>query len=391
MNCKTRILITSGIFPPEIGGPSRMIEQLARDLSRRDWEIMILAFGQPDNPNPARPYQVVKVKSKWSFTWKSFKLGKEADIIYTFDLYTAGFLSWLIGKKLLGKKLVVRFAGDSAWEAAFNQGRVTDDIMTFQTKNYGLKIAWLKKTRSWILRGADKVVAVSQFMKTIAEKIGAPTGKIEVIYNSVDFVDFRNLDAETRPLRRQWGLEGEKVILTGGRLVPWKGIDGLVEAMTRLLKEKGLPPVKLLIVGDGPERQNLELRIKNQELGDRIILAGKVPMDKIFAYYNLADVFVLNSKYEGLSHMLLEVLRLGKPIIASNRGGNPEVIEDGKNGLLVEYNNVEQLKLAIKRMLTEEKWQTDEYKQICWESLKKFSWEKVITQTIKVFEELKNN
>lgn len=376
-----KILMTTGIFPPDIGGPARIIERLADDLCQRGMEVNVLSFGK--DVGQKLPFRVEKAMGKLDFAFRLKRLAQDADLIYTFDLYTAGFLSWLIGKKLLKKKLIVRFAGDSAWESAVNGGKTADDIVIFQNRYYGVKILLLKMARRWIMAGADRVVAVSNFMKDLAVQIGIPQDKITVIYNSVDFIDVRDLNAETAGLRSDLGLEGNKVIVTAGRLVPWKGVEGLIRAFSQLVKE--IPAVKLLALGDGPERENLELRIKDYGLKDKVLLIGRVPMDKIFAYYNLADVFVLNSQYEGLSHVLLEVLRLGKPIVASKCGGNPEVIENEKNGLLVEYNNIEQINAAIKRILTEEKWHTGEYQDNCRAGLKKFNWQNVIEQTIKVF------
>lgn len=378
-----KILITSGIFPPDIGGPSRMIEQLALDLHLKGIGVKVLAFGQEDQEN--RPYQVFKASGKFSFFYQLWKLAKEVEIIYTFDLYTAGFLSWLIGKKIFKKKLVIRFAGDSAWEAASNKGYIIDDITTFQTKNYGSKITWLKKLRSWILRGADKVVAVSHFMKGIAEKIGVPAERIEVIYNSIDFI--KSYEDELG-LVEKLHLGNKKVIVTGGRLVPWKGIDGLMAAVAQLSKDQNFASLCLLIFGDGPDRARLERSADIEGIREQVLFVGRISLNKIFNYYNLADIFVLNSQYEGLSHILLEVLTLGKPIIASNCGGNPEVIENEKNGLLVEYNNVDQLKLAIKRVLTEPYWQSVEYKKTCQESLEKFNWSKNIEETFNLFRNL---
>ncbi len=374
-----RVLITSGIFPPDIGGPSRMIERLASDLSYRGIDVVILTFGAADGAD--RPYQVVRAAGKLSFAGKLLKLGRQADIIYTFDLYTAGFLSWLICKKILGKKLAVRFAGDSAWESAYNKGKTADDILTFQDKNYGLKIWLMKKVRSWILRDADKVVAVSNFMKELAMKIGAQSAKVEVIYNAVDFL---RPSATHRPNRREeLGLPSEsKVVLTAARLVPWKGIDGLMTAVAEL--KAVLPQLTLLIVGEGQDRPRLEKLREELGLRETVLFVGLASLNEIFDYYNLADVFILNSRYEGLSHILLEVLTLGKPIVASACGGNPEVIENERNGLLVEYNNVGQLAVAIKRILTEEKWQSAEFKNACQESLKKFNWKENVEKTIRI-------
>lgn len=374
-----KVLITTGIFPPDIGGPARMVEQLAKDLTLKGLKITVLAFGKEDGQN--RSYQVIKILSKLKFLWQLFRLSKRTDIIYTFDLYTAGFFSWLISL-IRNKKLVIRFAGDSAWESAQNKKLIIDDLVTFQNKNYGFKIAWSKMFRSWILRGADKVVAVSNFMKEVAKKIGMTEEKIKVIYNSVGFVDLKNLETETLKVRQELGLGDSKIMVTAGRLVPWKGIEGVI-SVSKVLA------LKLLIIGDGPSRKNLEKLANENVLGKEVFFLGNVPLDKIFAYYNLADVFVLNSQYEGLSHVLLEVLRLGKPIVASNCGGNPEVIENEKNGLLVEYNNANQLSLAIKTILSEPYWQSNAHKTACEESLRKFNWENVVNQTIQVFEEIK--
>ncbi|MFA5175218.1 MAG: glycosyltransferase family 4 protein [Patescibacteria group bacterium] len=381
-----RILITTGIFPPSIGGPARIVEQLSSDLSLKNIKVSVLAFGEEDGK--IRSYNVFKCESKINFALSVWRLGKEADVIYTFDLYTAGFFSWLIGKVILRKKLIVRFAGDSAWESAYNQGLTKDDILTFQEKFYGIKIWMMKKARSLILKGADSVVSVSYFMKNLAEKIGVEKEKIEVIYNSVDFIDFKNLNCETEILRDKFGLRNLKIIVTAGRFVPWKGIDGLIEAID-LLKSERQFSFKLLIIGDGPDFGNLKALVDEKGLNDEVLFTGKILQDKMFAYLNLADVFVLNSKYEGLSHVLLEALRAGKPIVASDCGGNSEVVENEKNGLLVEYNNIKQLSEAVKIILTEEKWRASEFKNICVESLKKFSWQNVVERTVNVFDKIK--
>lgn len=378
-----KVLITSGIFPPDIGGPARIIEQMARDLQARGIDITVLAFGKDDKE--VRKYRVIKTSTKLQFLLAIFNLARKTDIIYTFDLYTAGFLSWLIGKVFFNKKLVVRFAGDSAWEIAANAGITSDDILSFQNGNYGLKIFFLKKLRTKILRGADKVVTVSNFMKDLAMQIGVNKEKIRVIYNAIDFLPTPSGDG--MEIKKKLGLiDTDKLIVTAGRLAPWKGFDGLINSLADLRQE--FPFLKLLIIGDGPDKLRLETLRDKHSLGSAVIFVGKVPLDKIFEYYQTADVFVLNSQYEGLSHVLLEVLSLNKPIVASNCGGNPEVIENRKNGLLVEYNNNEQIKTAIKDILSESYWQNTSFQDACCQSLKKFIWSDVIAQTINVLKEI---
>ncbi|KKS00055.1 MAG: Glycosyltransferase [Candidatus Magasanikbacteria bacterium GW2011_GWC2_41_17] len=378
-----KVLITSGIFPPDIGGPARIIEQMAHDLQARGIDITVLAFGRDDNEK--RNYQVIKALTKLRFLLTLFNLAKQVDIIYTFDLYTAGFLSWLIGKVFFNKKLVVRFAGDSAWEIAANAGLTSDDILSFQNGSYGLKIFFLKKLRTKILCGADKVVVVSNFIKNLAMQIGVDKEKIQVIYNAIDFLSTST--GNVAKIRQKFGLTDiNKLIVTAGRLAPWKGFDGLINVLADTRQE--FPSLKLLIIGDGPDKRRLETLRDKHNLGHAVVFVGRVPLDKIFEYYQAADVFVLNSQYEGLSHVLLEVLQFGKPIVASNCGGNPEVIENKKNGLLVEYNNREQIKAAIRNILSESYWQSNDFQDACTQSLKKFVWRDVIEKTANVLKEI---
>lgn len=382
-----KVLITSGIFPPAIGGPARMIERLALDLRHNGQDVSVLTFGKDDRK--IRSFDVIRASSKLDFLLKIFKTARKVDLIYTFDLYTAGFISWLVGKVFLRKKLIVRFAGDSAWENASNKFLTSDDILTFQNKFYGLRTEWWKKIRKMILKGADKVVAVSGFMKEVSGKIGVLPERAVVIYNAVDFLIVL-ADAELGyKIKRKLGLsQNDKLIVTAGRLVPWKGIEGLILALPEIKNKYKIGKVKLLVIGDGHDKNRLEKIVELNNLSESVIFEGAVPLDKIFIYYNLADVFALNSRYEGLSHTLLEVLSQGKPIVASNSGGNKEVIKNEENGLLVEYNNLNQLANAVYRMLVEEKWHSLEFLRQCEKNLDRFKWSVVVEKTMRIFNEV---
>ncbi|KKQ27890.1 MAG: Glycosyltransferase [Candidatus Magasanikbacteria bacterium GW2011_GWC2_37_14] len=388
-----KILITTGIYPPDIGGPARMIEKMAEELSNNNFKIEILTFGDEGlvENGKYKVFKVSKKKSKISqkikYAFWLFRLAKKSDLIYTFDLYTAGFFSWLIGKIILRKKLVVRFAGDSAWEIANNRGYTSDDILNFQNKFYGIYIAVIKKFRNLILRGADKVVCVSEFMGDLAEKIGVAKNKIEVIYNSVEFLDFSNKSKNN--LISELDLPTEsKIIVTAGRLVPWKGVAGLIKSL-KIIKNTPIGKnLKLLVIGDGPELENLKKLAGEEGVLESVHFTGLISLNKVIEYYKLADVFVLNSNYEGLSHTLLEVLSLGIPVVASNVGGNPELVENNKNGVLISYNDLSAISSAIVRILTEEKWKSDEYKKECAKILEKFTWKNNIEKTINLLKNI---
>jgi glycosyltransferase involved in cell wall biosynthesis len=105
----------------------------------------------------------------------------------------------------------------------------------------------------------------------------------------------------------------------------------------------------LLVAGDGEEMPRLKALA--EPFGERVQLLGHVPREKLYVMMQAADYFALYSGYEGLAHTLLEALRLGTPVIASAKGGNPEVVQDGLNGLLAPYVNVDVLRETLRRAL----------------------------------------
>jgi glycosyltransferase involved in cell wall biosynthesis len=103
----------------------------------------------------------------------------------------------------------------------------------------------------------------------------------------------------------------------------------------------------LLIVGDGPERENLERLVAEYNLQMRVHFTGSLSHEAVIAALKTADLFVLNSIYEGLPHVLLEALAVGLPIVATRIGGTPEVVVDGVNGRLTPISNIPQLTQTI--------------------------------------------
>ncbi len=158
--------------------------------------------------------------------------------------YLQCWLFRLFNKKLTNKKYVVRFAGDSAWETAVANGWTDDYIVDFQKNKYNSKIKKLKAKRKKILVNADKVIAVSNFMKEIAQAIGVVENKIQTIYNSVDFIKNDSFDINAienikkqygkNPPSLRYGETSNKIIVTACRLTPWKGVAGIIKIMPKL-------------------------------------------------------------------------------------------------------------------------------------------------------------
>jgi len=379
-----KVLIATGIYPPDIGGPATMLEAMANCLQENKLAVKVITYsgGKAGKNDRIMVYRIKRGKLKFinnlKYFWRLLELASWADLIYVTDTYSVGYFSYLI-KKYFGRRYIVRFAGDSAWETAVGAGWINDYLIDFLEKKYNDKIESLKQRREKILINADKVIVVSRFLATVAERIGVKADKLRMIYNAIDFEQpEERSDHEVKNWHDEFG-SGAKIIMTACRLTPWKGVDGIIKILAELNEKIGR--VFLLVLGDGPELNKLRYLARERQMGDRVIFLGRIDNRRILDYFKTADLFILNSNYEGLSHTLLEAMTAGVPIIASKVGGNPEVICDGREGLLVDYNNEEQLagaayKILTDRMLAERLTANAKVK------LSLFNWQNTVAQTI---------
>jgi len=386
-----RILILSGVFPPDIGGPATFLDPLARALIKKGYQVRILTFGK--KREKTYPYPIKRISSRWPnflkkiiyFKWGLW-YGLRADILYNQDLYTAGLTSLLI-KKILKKPLITRFVGDSAWEKFSSERLIgNDDIITFQRKKYNWRVELSKKLRSKILTNSDRVIVASNFLKKVAEEIGLPSKKIKVIYNSVDFLEIKPSLSDKIKLRQKLGLKkDDKVLLTIARLTPWKGVDFLINLLPDLIKK--YTQISLVVAGKGPEMAYLKEISHQLNLDKNIFFTGKLNRQEVVDYLAAADLFVLNTNYEGMSYTILEAFKAGIPVITTPAGGNPEVVQDKETGLLVGFCKKKEWLEAIS-LLLDNVHLAEKLKKQARESLRKFSWERFVLETINIFEEV---
>ncbi len=328
-----RLFIASGIFHPEPGGPSTYLYELLPQLQIRGWDIRALTYG--DGPTDGYPYPLTRIPRRMlplrmaHYALAARPLLAWADLVY---IHTLGLP--LLGGR--GKPRVVKIVGDQAWERAARRGWIApaEDIDEFQHKRYGLAVTAQRAARSREVRGMDGVIVPSDYLKRMVVGWGVDERKVHVIYNALPREP--GPDVSQTEARAQLSLDDTPFILTAARLLPWKGADHLIAALERV------PDVRLLVAGEGPMTQAWA-----QQAGRRVTFLGRVPREKLSLYMRAADYVALYSGYEGLSHTLLESLRVGTPVIASDKGGNPEVVQHGVNGLLVPYVDVEALAAAL--------------------------------------------
>jgi glycosyltransferase involved in cell wall biosynthesis len=195
-----------------------------------------------------------------------------------------------------------------------------------------------------VLQGCDRIIAVSQALAEAAGQIGISPGSITVIPDGVDLSQFSPAQSEREPL-----------LLYIGSLIKRKGVEYLIEALAAIAQRQ--PSLRLLIVGDGPERPTLERLVSDRCLTERVTFAGQQPSNQVRLWLQQAKLFVLPSVEEGLGVVLLEALACGVPIVASRVGGIPEAVTP-EVGLLVPPANPTLLGEAIIQLLSDEpRWQ----------------------------------
>ena len=158
-------------------------------------------------------------------------------------------------------------------------------------------------------------------------------------------------------------------------------MGGIIEALPKLKKEIG--DINFIVLGDGSEMENLKKLAEEIKVGGNVHFLGKICHDEIMDYFRASDLFILNTNYEGLSHAILEAIMAGAPVITTDIEANREVIGNNRNGLLVRFNNKEEIFEAALKILTNKQLAQD-LTANAREGLKKFNWSDNIEATVKL-------
>lgn len=213
----------------------------------------------------------------------------------------------------------------AAWLA---RARVRSALVVSRRVAYPLSRGWPGLAR---YRAAHRIIAVSQFVAGSVLAAGIDANRVAVVYDGVEIPAVTSTAARAAA-RRRWNIsEATPLLGCVGYLLPEKGQEFLVRAMKTIVAE--FPNCKLILAGDGPMRARLESLVQELSLGNSVIFAGFV--EDTDAVYRALDLFVFPSLAEPLGSSLLAAMAHGLPAVAAASGGVPEIIEDGRNGVLV--------------------------------------------------------
>lgn len=337
-----RVVVVSGIWPPDVGGPASHAPALADALveAGHTVEVVTTADLAPDT----QPYPVHWVARDRPAPLRHLAVAREvrraaqgADRVYATTMVRRAALGAALGRR----PLVVKLVADEAYERERRAGRFAGTLEEFQAERRGLRLRFLRATRTAALRRARCIVVPSAYLRQIAIGWGLDPSRVDVVPNPAPEVPEHPTRDEARATL---GIDGF-ALGVAGRLTAQKALGDTLEALARV------PDVALLVLGDGPERAKLERRAGELGLADRVRFLGAGTRDDVIALFRAVDAALLTSAWENLPHTLLEALATGTPVIATAVGGIPEVVRDEENGLLVPPRDIAAIASAIDRLV----------------------------------------
>jgi len=310
------------VMRPAAGGMREHVRLLSVQLVRRQWQVTIAAP------------ELVEVASA---THVPLDLSARPSVVA--DVRAARRLRAVCS----GAQLVHAHGYRAGWVCALAAGRLPPVVMTA----HNLPTITARWSLRWVARKARAVIAVSEAVRMAVIACGADRETIFVVPNGIDLARFATLPARDAARRSLGIADGDRTIVSVGRLAWEKGFDALLRA-ARLLRHE-MPDVRVIIVGDGPERTRLEDLSARLRLASTVRFAGRV--DDVLPWLRSADVVVAPSRSEGQGIAVLEAMAAGRPVVASAVGGLRETVEHGVTGLLTRPGDPRDLASALRRVL----------------------------------------
>ncbi|MFA6252671.1 MAG: glycosyltransferase family 4 protein [Patescibacteria group bacterium] len=329
-----KVLVLTHEYFPFAGGVAMYCYNLFKNFPAENYLVA------SDCPELKNQNNNVKIKLVSSYLWPHWLPGlwavvrlvrkNKIKVIFTPNILPLGSIAYII-KKIFGIPYVISLHG-------------LDINLALQNKP-----TWTKK----ILQSAQAIVCNTQYTSGLIKDL-VPVDKVSVIYPNISINSEKISAEQIKSIKEKYQVGSAKVILTVGRLVERKGHALVIEALKNLADLD----CKYWIVGDGPNRANLEKQVMNNNLSDKVFFLGRVDTEQLPLFYQAADLFVmpnqeLGSDVEGFGMVFLEAATFGLPIIAGFSGGVKEIFTG--NGDVCYADNTQDIALAIRDLLTDEK------------------------------------
>ncbi len=347
-----KITQVGSYFPPDYGGIESHIYYLSKELVKRGHDVTVLTSSSPSHDVCSEEVKDgISVKRLWTpFIVLGFPfmpallyhvLRGDADIVHAHINSPTVVDQAALGSWLRGFPLIVTYHADL----------VPEDIgLTYAALRGGISWLYENLLKRFDLEVASRIVATTPLYAESSESLAGYLEKVSIVPNGVDLEMFRpSLDVSD--IRRRLGFKEERILFFTGRLVPYKGLDYLLAAFSRLCETRD--DIRLVVLGNGPLMSDLRRQVQMFDLEGAVRFIGSVSERDLPRFYAASDIVVIpsRSRSEGFSIAALQGMACGKPVVATRVGGVPFLVRDGKTGIIVEPKSVEQLSTAISRLL----------------------------------------
>ncbi len=338
-----RILFVSNLFPPDIGGPATHISRTAEEMYVNGHNVRAVvccvAKSETKDQYPIKRisrHLPVIIRFALVFLWV-FVWSLRSDVVYINGLELPATLASRISRT----RSLLKVVGDFSWEYAIRHEWTDDGIDEFQNRRYSFRVELVRWVQRAYCRMANDLITPSKYVCELVEGWGVPNHRVHVINNSLARSPKLVIPADM--LRDKLSIDGP-IVITVARLYSWKKIDELIRIANQFSCG-----ATLVIVGDGPERKYLECLA--EKCASRVVFTGAIEQSEVVSYLAAADVFVLNTRYEGMSHVLLEARWAETPIVTTSVKGNLELLQHEYNALLVPFGCNRKLYAAVNSIL----------------------------------------
>ena len=331
-----RVVLLTGIWPPDVGGPATHGPELARYLLARGHDVHVVTMADGEVTERPCPVQTVSRSLPFPLRYslvatRGAHAARRADVVYATATYAAAAAASALARRPLVAKLV----SDPAYERAQRFGLFSGSLEEFAAAAGG-RLGALRRARTRALGQARWIVVPSEYLAEIARGWGLDAGRIIVVPNPAPSVE-GILPFPLEP----------NTFVFAGRLTRQKALRTAIDAVAQV------PGARLLLIGDGPDRAGLERHAHESGLNGRVSFAGVRPRADVLSALAGARAAVLSSDWENFPHGVVEALAVGTPVVATAVGGVPEIVRDGVNGLLVPPGDPARLAGAL-RLLAED-------------------------------------
>ncbi len=361
-------ILVSG-FPPEVlAGAELQAQQTAEQLARRGHQVTVFTRSLGIYPSPVKqkgytiiPRRVLPLQGLrmlwdiFSTLWDIYRYRPRPDVFLCYEYFIEGLIG-VLAQKFMGIPAIVSIRGNLEYQIkrTFKKGVVAPYVF----KNARCILVQTPQIKN------DMQIHLQEAGKTKLSE--AVQEKTLVVPNGIQLPS---------PQR----INGSKVLYIG-RLVERKGVADLIAAM------KELQPVELVIVGDGPDRNRLEMIAD----GSPVTFTGRVDRDALDGYLKDARVLVLPShRGDGLPNVIMEAMSVGVPVVSTKTAGIPDIVHHGQTGFLYEPGDISKLRLYIDRLLSDD----ELHRQLGENSLKaiqSYSWDIILPQIEEILLECTN-